>query len=580
MTPRSEAPRRPLFQKYFLALFVAVVVPLLISGASEAWFGYRDQRALLESRLRVEASAAAGKIQGFLDGIRDQMGWAIQLPWIADNVEDHRVDALRLFRQVPPIVDMALVDGAGIERLHISRIGRDVIGSGLDRSGDPAVLGARQARIWYGPVTLNRGSEPHMTMSIAGNRSAVGVAVAQIILKHIWDVISAIRVGKAGLAFVVDGNGRLVAHPDIGLVLQGADESTAAHLRALQAAMHAARGEPVTTADVEGRAVLAAMAAIAGVDWMVFAEQPISEAYAPIRAALWRTGLLVLGGATFALALAYMLARRMTGPIRLLEEGAARIGAGQFDHKIRIATGDELEGLAGRFNQMAGELALSHERSERIARLKRFLSPQVAEIVERSGDGTLLDARLADVVIVFCDLRGFTDFSGKVEPEEIMRVLGEYYEAVGKSIMRHEATLTHFSGDGLMVLVNAPVPCADDPALRAVRMAEDMQAAVQALTVRWHARGQVIGFGIGLAKGIATVGRVGYEGRHDYTAVGNVVNLASRLCSSAEDGQILTDPIAAAAVADAVALAALGTRTLKGFTEPVPVYAVVRSTFA
>ena len=228
---------------------------------------------------------------------------------------------------------------------------------------------------------------------------------------------------------------------------------------------------------------------------------------------------------------------------------------------------------------MAGELALSQERSERIARLKRFLSPQVAEIVERSGDGSLLDARLADVVVVFCDLRGFTDFSGKVEPEEIMRVLGEYYEAVGRSIMRHEATLTHFSGDGLMVLVNAPVPCADDPALRAVRMAEDMQAAVQALIVRWRARGQAIGFGVGLAKGIATVGRVGYEGRHDYTAIGNVVNLASRLCSSAEDGQILIDPVAAAAVADAVALAALGTRTLKGFAEPVLVYAVTSRTF-
>ena len=222
------------------------------------------------------------------------MGWVVQLPWTEDNAEDHRVDALRLLRQVPAIVDIALVDGAGIERLHISRIGRDVIGSGLDRSGDPAVLGARQARIWYGPVTLNRGSEPYMALSIAGNRSAVGVAVAQINLKFIWDVISAIRVGKAGLAFVVDGNGRLVAHPDIGLVLQGADESTAAHLRALQAAMHAAGGEPVTTADVEGRTVLAAMAPIAGVDWMVFAEQPISEAYAPIRAALWRTGFLAM----------------------------------------------------------------------------------------------------------------------------------------------------------------------------------------------------------------------------------------------------------------------------------------------
>jgi adenylate cyclase len=228
---------------------------------------------------------------------------------------------------------------------------------------------------------------------------------------------------------------------------------------------------------------------------------------------------------------------------------------------------------------MAGELALSQERSERIARLKRFLSPQVAEIVDSSGDSRLLDARRADVVVVFCDLRGFTDFSGKVKPDEIMRVLAEYYEAVGGSIMHYEATLTHFSGDGLMVLVNAPVPCTDDPAVRAVRMAEDMQAAVQSLVVGWRARGYVMGFGIGLAKGVATVGRVGYEGRHDYTAIGNVANLASRLCSSAEDGQILIDSEAAAAVEVTVAVAPLGTRMLKGFAEPVPVYAVTRRRF-
>ena len=572
-------PRRPLLRKYFLTLFAAVVVPLLLNGASEAWFGYRDQRALLDSSLRVEASAAAGKIQGFLDGIQDQMGWVVQMPWTEDNVEDRRIDALRLLRQVPAIMDVALVDGAGIERLQISRIGGDVIGRGLDRSDDPAVLGAHAARIWYGPVTLNRGSEPYMVMSVAGSRSAVGVAVAQVNLKLIWDVISAIRVGKAGLAFVVDGNGRLVAHPNIGLVLQGADESTAAHLRALQAAMLAAGGEPVTTTDIEGRTVRAGMAPIAGIDWTVFAEQPISEAYAPIRTALWRTGFLVLSGAAFALLLAYLLARRMTGPIRLLEEGAARIGAGQFDHKIQITTGDELERLATRFNQMAIELALSQERSERIARLKRFLSPQVAEIVESAGEGNLLDARRADVVVVFCDLRGFTDFSATAEPEDIMRVLGEYYEAVGASIVRHEATLTHFAADGLMVLVNAPVPCPDNAVLRAIRLAEDMQAAVQTLIVGWRARGHVMGFGVGLATGVATVGRVGYEGRHDYTAIGYVANLASRLCSSAEDGQILIDSEAAAGVAGAVAVAPLGTRMLKGFAEPVLVYAVATRRF-
>lgn len=570
----AARPRRPLFQKYFIALFVAVLVPLSVNGASEAWFGYRDYRAMLDQRLQVEAKAAASRIQGFVEGIKEQMDWTVQLPWTPGNDERRRLDALRLLRQVPAIVDIALVDGAGVERLHVSRVGRDVIGSGIDRAADPAVIGARKSKVWYGPVTLNRGSEPYITMAVAGNRAAVGVAVAQINLKLIWDVISSIKVGENGGAFVVDGNARLVAHPNISLVLQGADEKTTARLKALQAAARAAGGTAVTTEDPERHTVLVAMAPIAGVDWQVFAEQPVSEAFAPIRAALWRTGILVLLGGAFAAGLALVLARRMSGPIRKLEVGAARIGAGQFDHKIEIATGDELERLAGRFNQMAGELALSQERSDRIARLKRFLSPQVAELVEKAGQSDMLAGQRADVVVVFCDLRGFTAFSSRAEAEEIMRVLGEYYEALGAIIMRYAATLTHFSGDGLMVLLNAPVPCPDNPAARAVRMARDMQAAVQTLIAGWRARGHAIGFGIGLAKGIATVGRIGYEGRHDYTAVGPVANLASRLCSAAEDGQILTDANAAAAAAGEVEMTALGARELKGFADSVAVYAV------
>jgi adenylate cyclase len=263
----------------------------------------------------------------------------------------------------------------------------------------------------------------------------------------------------------------------------------------------------------------------------------------------------------------------MVGPIRLLEEGAERIGAGRFDHKIAISTGDELERLAVRFNEMAGELALSQERSERIARLKRFLAPQVAELVEGSDQESLLDSHHAEVVVIFCDLRGFTGFSDAAAPEEVMGLLQEYYEALGAIITRYEATLTCFMADGLMLLLNAPVPC-PEPALRGAHMALDMQAAVQALIVGWRARGYTIGFGIGLAKGPATVGRIGYEGRTDYTAIGSIVNLASRMCASAEDGQILIDPTAAAEVSDAIALVPLGTRPLRGFADAVPVFSV------
>jgi class 3 adenylate cyclase len=565
--------RRSLFQKYLVVLFIVVIVPLLANGISDAWFGYRDQRTMLNALLRTEAASAAGRIESFLDGITDQLSWTVRQAWSAGAQEQHRFDALGVLRQVPAVVSITLVDGDGIEQLYVSRIDMNRIASGVDRSRDPAVSGVRSARTWYGPVTYYHDSEPFMTVAVAGNRKAAGVAVAEINLKFIWNVISAIRVGHTGHAFVLDQSSKLIAHPDISLVLRGTNDEALMAMRRLRHEIDAASGEAITIKNTAGETVVTAMAAIPGADWMVFVEQPLSEAFGPIRSALWRTGGMLLAGIAFAGALAYWLARRMTGPIRQLEEGTERIGAGQFDHRINIATGDEFERLATRFNRMAGELAVSQERSERIARLKRFLAPQVAELVEKEGDENILAGQRAEVVVVFCDLRDFTAFSARSEPEEIMQVLGDYYEALGSVITRYEATLTSFSGDGLMVLINAPVPCAD-PALRAVEMAIDMQKVVQSLIAGWRSRGYAIGFGVGLAMGPATVGRIGYESRAEYTAIGNVVNLASRLCSSAEDEQILIDPVLAEAVRDKLPLVALGTRRFKGFDKELAVYNV------
>jgi adenylate cyclase len=569
--PRTSRPRRPLFQKYFAALFIAVVVPLLANGVSEAWLGYRDQRVMLSQRLRAEAHSAGSKIQGFLDDITAQLQWTVQLPWRDGSDERHHFDVLRLMRQVPAIVEVTLVDGSGIERLHVSRLDPEILNSGIDRSKDPAVIGARSGRVWYGPVTLHGGSEPHLPIAVASAREANGITIAVINLKLIWDVISAIHIGQSGDAFVLDRAGRLVAHPDISLLLRGDNDPAATRLKELQQAMVSGDGETTEGSNAQHRTVIAAMAPIPGPDWVALVEEPAFEALTPLRAALWRTGFLLLAGAVFAALLGYLLARRMTGPIHLLEQGAEQIGAGHFDHKIEISTGDELEGLAGRFNAMAAELAVSQERSERIARLKRFLAPQVAELVEDSDQEKLLDSHRAEVVVIFCDLRGFTSFSGAAEPEEMMGLVQEYYQALGAIITRYEATLTCFMGDGVMLLLNAPVPC-PEAALRGLRMAVEMQASVQSLTESWRSRGHALGFGVGLAKGPATVGRIGYEGRSDYTAIGNVVNLASRICGAAEDGQILIDAAAAAEIGDAVALMSLGTRPLRGFAEAVPVF--------
>src|SRR5436305_6975443 len=194
-TPAANRPRRPLFQKYFAALFIAVVVPLLLNGASEAWFGYRDQRVLLSQRLHAEAQAAAGKIQGFLDDITDQLRWTVQLPWREGTDEQHRFDVLRLISQAPEVVDVVLVDGSGRERLHVSRVNPDIVNSGVDHSHNPAVIGARASRLWYGPVTLYGGSEPHLAIAVAGPRAANGVSLAVINLKLIWDVVLSIHYG-------------------------------------------------------------------------------------------------------------------------------------------------------------------------------------------------------------------------------------------------------------------------------------------------------------------------------------------------------------------------------------------------
>ncbi|GLS10492.1 hypothetical protein GCM10007864_41230 [Sinorhizobium fredii] len=564
---------RGLFQKYFVVLFLAVVLPLAANGASEAWFSYRDQRARLDQLLGIEARSASAKIQGFLEGITNQLGWLVQLPWSEEPDAQRRVDALRLLHQVPAIVSLTLVDNAGRERLYVSQIGLNRTESRTDRSGEAPVEEARAARIWYGEVSYYRGSEPYLTVALAGNRPSVGIVVADVNLKLIWDVISAIKVGETGYAFVLDGPGRLIAHPDISLVLRGADEATLRPFQTIRSAVVRAGAEIATAQDAKGNAIAAAAAPVAGPDWTVVVEQPLSEAFGPIYAALRRTGALLLAGGIFAGLLAFALARRMTQPIQLLQRGTERIGARQFDHRIEIRTGDEFQLLADSFNTMAVELAVSQERQERIAKLKRFLAPQVAELVDRTGDDDVLEGRRAEVVALFCDLRGFTSFSARATPEEVIGVLAEYYQALGRIITNYAATLTSFSGDGLMVLVNAPVPV-EEPALRAVDLAVEMQRSVQELIISWRARGHRVGFGVGMAMGPATVGRIGYESRFEYTAIGNVVNLAARLCASAPDGEILMDAKVAEAVGDKRPLISLGSRLLKGYDEELPVFGI------
>ena len=205
---------------------------------------------------------------------------------------------------------------------------------------------------------------------------------------------------------------------------------------------------------------------------------------------------------------------------------------------------------------------------ERMDRLKRFLSPQVAELLLSSGDDRALESHRSQVTVVFCDLRGFTAFAETAEPEEVMGILREYHAGVGAIIHKFQGTIERFAGDGLMVMLNDPVPC-PDPCGQAVRMAAEMRAAVGDLTSKWRKHGFDLGFGVGIAHGYATLGRIGFEGRFDYAAIGSVTNLAARLCAEAKDGQILIDGKVQAAVEAIAHLEPLEALTLKGFHRPI-----------
>jgi len=211
---------------------------------------------------------------------------------------------------------------------------------------------------------------------------------------------------------------------------------------------------------------------------------------------------------------------------------------------------------------------------DRMGRLKRFLSPQVADLIVSSGDDSFLESHRREITVVFCDLRGFTAFAETAEPEVTMTVLREYHTALGDLVFRFEGTLERFTGDGLMVFFNDPMPC-PDASIRSVRMAVAMRDRVADLAEEWHRSGHELGFSVGIAQGYATLGRVGFEGRFDYAAIGTVTNLAARLCDAADAGKILVSQRVHAAVDDLVVSNQVSELPLKGFSRPVTSYEIV-----
>jgi class 3 adenylate cyclase/HAMP domain-containing protein len=788
-------PRSHLFRKYAV-LFVALVSgALLVSGLVDLYFSYRESKAALVRLQREKAEAAASKIDQFIRTIEDQTGWTTQALFLPQGtfLERQRFDDL--LRHSPSITEVSYLDAAGREQLRISRLGMDIVGSQVDYSTQPQFLEAKSGKTFFGPVYFRDQSEPYMTIAMSGKGQDAGVTVAEVNLKFIREVVSQIKIGRAGYAYVLDARGNLIAHPDMSLVLR---KTSFASLPQVRDAITGSpkrddtRDQATVARNLQGRQVLTASATIIPLGWLVFVEEPLAEAFAPLYSSMTRTGILLLVGLGVSVMASVLLARKMVNPIEALQARAVRIGAGALDERIEIRTGDELEALADQFNSMAvqlresyanleqkvevrtreltealeqlkalGEVSqtvsstlnletvlttivaravqlsgttggvvyeydeatqefhprVSHHMSdelveavraaairlgegavgraaatrapvqvpdiqdereygfprlqpilarlgyrsllavpllrderivgglivlrqepgafsaevvnllqtfgtqsvlaienarlfravqeqaarleaqtaelaewnrtleqrvkqqvaqlERLGRLKRFFSPHLAELIVTGGAQDPLQSHRREVTVVFLDLRGFTAFAEIAEPEEVMGVLRGFHAEMGKLILEHEGTLERFTGDGMMIFFNDPMPV-PNPAERAVRMALAMRDSVGELTARWHKLGYALGCGMGLAHGYATIGAIGFEGRWDYGAIGSVTNLAARLCGEAKPGQILIPQGLLATVEGLVDVEPVGELFLKGFRRSITAYNVLR----
>ena len=362
----SEAPKRfrvPLSGKFAVAFVGLVTLVLLINGVVDLSLNFQDAKRTAIEVQREKARGAAERVEAFLSEIESQIGWTTRAEWRRVSAEQQRYDFIRLLRQAPAITEVAYLDPAGREQLRVSRLEPDVVAGGKDFSTAPRFTQALKDKTWFGPVYFRRGSEPYMTVAVAHAGRDPGVTVAEVNLKLIWDVVSGIRNGANGYAFVTTSTGRLIAHPDLSLVLRDTDLSSLPEVAAALPGQAGAKDYEITRG-LGGGLVLAAHALVPRVDWIVFVQLSLREALAPLTESIVQTVSLMGLGVLMAGVAGTFLARRMVIPIRQLEDGAERFGAGDLSERIVIRTGDEIETLAHRFNSMARRVQDSYETLE------------------------------------------------------------------------------------------------------------------------------------------------------------------------------------------------------------------------
>ena len=436
--------RAGLFLKYFAIIGLLVSLEMVVSGAIGLHFSYQETRQSLVNLQREKAITAAVRIEQFLRDIERQLGWTA-MPIVAPGqnpIESRRLDFLKLLRQLPAVTEVSHLDGQGLEQLKVSRLAMDSIGSNIDFSNDPRFVEARKGKTWFGPVSFRKETEPYMAISIPESRDRPGATVVDVNLKFIWDVISRIRIGQKGYAYVVDDKGFLVAHPDISLVLKKVDLSTLPQVKeALAAGPQAEWREPKDARSLSGEAVFSAWAPIGVTGWRVFVEEPQTEVFAPMYDAILRTIYLLIGGLVISVVASLFLARRMVTPVRALQLGAERIGAGDLEGRIDVRTGDELEDLANRFNNMAAQLKESY------AGLERKVEDRTAELREALNQQTAT----AEILRVISS-----------SPTNVQPVFDAIVKAAAGLGEARTANMTRFDGEFLQ-LVARTGQAADDP---------------------------------------------------------------------------------------------------------------------
>ena len=363
--------------KYAALIVVLVGGALIASGVISLYFAWNQSRDSLFALQREKADAAAYRIEQYVRGIEHELGWTA-LPRVQEGssaADQRRIEFLKLLRQAPQITEAVWIDREGEEQVRVSRLA-DALAASTNLKSDPRVVGSKDGRTYFGPVTFRKDTEPYMAIARAAGGQDAGTTAVEVNLKFVWDVVSQLRIGKAGISYVVDAQGHLVAHPDISMVLQKLEW-------ARQPQVIAARAMPADTPTNnaakpgeegsrqlevrtrEGRDVLVAYAPIPSLDWRVFVEVPREEVLVPVLASMYRTGGVLLVALALSILASVIMARRMVRPIRALQEGAAQIGAGNLQQEIVVKTGDELEALADQFNTMAVDLKESYSGLER-----------------------------------------------------------------------------------------------------------------------------------------------------------------------------------------------------------------------